>query len=476
MSQSLSELTNQAWRLKTEGRHGEAIEMLAAMVETAPENVAVLHNYAAALGDAGRNHEAVRVLERAFKLRLDAPESWLVYARALSGVHRFDEAETAFRNLLQRRPLDADAYRELAQLIWMRTGDREQALAPLHAAINANPTVGALHLSRAQVYGQTGEPETEYAIVKEAARLSGGDPHLEYAACNSALGARRFEEALAHGRGAAEAIPDNNDALSAYCRALLAAGEASQAAALAQTLRERDPVNQLFIALQATAWRLLGDERYHALYDYDALVFASPLDTPSGWSSLDSYLDDLIEALDRAHRYKTHPFYQSVRHGSQISSISGFDAPALRAFPEAAAGPPRRYVERLGAGDDSLRARNLGGFRLFSTWSILLPPNGFHVNHVHPQGWLSSACHLRPAQEDPACEKAGWFKLGEPGVETTPELSPERFVKPEPGVMVIFPSYMWHGTERFNEGPGRLTVAVDIVPAASAEEAQKPIV
>ncbi len=461
-------MTEKAWRLKTEGRHAEAVDTLAEIIEIAPTNVAVLHNYAAALGEAGRNHESVKVLERAFKLRLDAPESWLVYARSLSAVHRFDEAEAAFRKLLERRPLDADGYRELAQLIWMRTGDRERALAPLNAAILANPTVASLHLSRAQVFGQTGDEKTEYAIIKEAARLAAHDPYLQQAACNSALGAECYDEALVFGARAAQALPDNEEALGGYCRALLAVGDAAQAAETAQALRQRAPMNQLFIALQATAWRLLGDERYHALYDYDAFVLASPLDAPSGWSDLDAYLADVIEALDREHRYKTHPFYQSVRHGSQISSIDGFDSAALRAYPAAAAGPPRRYIERLSEGDDPLRARNIGDFRLFSTWSISLPPKGFHVNHVHPQGWLSSACHLRLAQDDPAHEKAGWLKFGEPGVPTTPALPPEKYVKPEPGVMVVFPSYMWHGTVGFEAGPPRLTIAVDIVPAAPA--------
>ncbi|MFQ5564385.1 MAG: putative 2OG-Fe(II) oxygenase [Parvularculaceae bacterium] len=461
----LSEMTRKAQALKAEGRHAEAVDMLKAMVDAAPHNIAVLHNYAAALGDAGQNREAVRILRRAFELGLNAPESWLVYARALSGIHEFKEAQAAFLQLLRLRPLDHEAHRELAQLIWMQTGNRDKALAVLNKAIEANPSVAGLHIARAQVFGQTGDAATEYAITKEAARLS-GDPMLEFAACNAALADKKFEQAVAHGRRAAKALPDETGAGAAYCSALLAVGEAAEAVRIAEGLRAKDPMNQFFIALQATAWRLLGDERYHAFFDYDALVQASPLDTPKGWINLDAYLADLIEGLDYAHRFKTHPFYQSVRHGSQISSIDGSDHPALRAYKEAAAGPVERYVKSLAPGDDPLRARNIGGSRIFSTWSIRLPPKGFHVNHVHPEGWLSSACHLRPAEKDPASEKAGWFKLGEPGVATAPSLEPERFIEPKPGVMVIFPSYMWHGTVEFTAGNSRLTVAADIVPAA----------
>ncbi|MHA7872093.1 MAG: putative 2OG-Fe(II) oxygenase, partial [Hyphococcus sp.] len=321
---------------------------------------------------------------------------------------------------------------------------------------------------RAQVYGQTGDHETEYAILREAARLS-GDPPLAYAACNAALSASAYDEAEAFARSAVAALPNDESALSAYCRALLAVGKARESAAVSEALRQRQPLNQLFIALQATAWRMLGDERYHALYDYDAFVFTSPLDTPKGWSSLDAYLADLVEALDEAHKYKTHPFNQSVRHGSQISSINGSENPAMRAYGEAASGPIQRFINSLSEGDDPLRSRNIGGFRLYSTWSISLPPNGFHVNHVHPEGWLSSACHLRTAQPDPGNDKAGYLKFGEPGINTSPALAPEHFVAPEPGVLAVFPSYMWHGTVGFSTGRPRLTIAVDIVPAETAQ-------
>lgn len=466
MSKTLSELTEEARLLKSEGRHVEAIEALGAMVKQAPDNVAVLHNYAAALGDAGRNREAVEVMRKAMDMGLNAPESWLVFGRVLAGNRDLDEAEQAFMRLVQMQPTEPGAHRELAQLIWMKTGDRDKAMSVLNAAIKAYPSVAALHITRAQIYGQTGDHDTEYMIVKEAARLSNGDPMLEYSACNSALAAKKFDEALEYGERIARALPQDNGAVSTYCQALLATGDGRGALQVADALCARDPMNQLFIALQATAYRLTGDERYHELFDYDAFVFTSPLDAPKGWSSLESYLDDLIEGLDAAHSYKTHPFSQSVRHGSQISSINGSENPAMRAYTEAMAGPVGRYVERLTGGEDPLRSRNIGGFRMFSTFSVNLHPSGFHVNHVHPQGWLSSACHLRLAEHDPENENAGWLKFGEPGVATSPELPPERFVKPSPGVVAIFPSYMWHGTERFEKGAPRLTVASDIVPAA----------
>ncbi|MEO9213905.1 MAG: putative 2OG-Fe(II) oxygenase, partial [Caulobacteraceae bacterium] len=115
-------------------------------------------------------------------------------------------------------------------------------------------------------------------------------------------------------------------------------------------------------------------------------------------------------------------------------------------------------------GDDPVRSRNTGDYRFNGAWSVRLRPDGYHADHLHPMGWLSSACYIAlPGAVERGHE--GWLKFGQPGVRTEPPLAPEYFVKPEPGLLVLFPSWMWHGTVPFSGDEPRLTVAFDIVPA-----------
>jgi hypothetical protein len=62
-------------------------------------------------------------------------------------------------------------------------------------------------------------------------------------------------------------------------------------------------------------------------------------------------------------------------------------------------------------------------------------------------------------------EPQGWLKFGEPGIPTNPRLTAEHFTKPRPGYLVLFPSYMWHGTVPFSGTESRLSAAMDVVPA-----------
>jgi hypothetical protein len=60
--------------------------------------------------------------------------------------------------------------------------------------------------------------------------------------------------------------------------------------------------------------------------------------------------------------------------------------------------------------------------------------------------------------------REGVLTFGEPSLVTTPVLSPEYSVRPSVGMLVLFPSYFWHGTVPFRSNQARLTVAFDAVP------------
>jgi hypothetical protein len=231
-----------------------------------------------------------------------------------------------------------------------------------------------------------------------------------------------------------------------------------------QALRGRRPHDQHVLALLATAWRLLDDPRYRALYDYDAFVGVHRLQAPAGWPDLAAYLDDLAAAVGAAHAYRTHPFDLSLRQGSQAPDILNLDHRAVRAFPAAVEAAIAGHLAALGRGDDPLRARNTGAWTFQGAWSVRLRPHGFHADHVHGQGWLSSACYLTLPDAVAGPSREGWLKFGQPGVATDPPLAAEHYVKPEPGLLALFPSYMWHGTVPFGGDQPRLTIAFDLVP------------
>jgi tetratricopeptide (TPR) repeat protein len=463
-------LSARAAALKALDRKAESLADYARAAQLNPTSGVAAHNVASGLGDAGRDREAAAEAERAFSLGLDAPETWLVYGRALQGLRRFEEAQTAFRTAVTKRPGYADALRDQGQLIWMRSGDAALALAPINAALDAarsQPALGpVLSGVKIRLLNHIAGEEEALAFAQAALAAAPGDPRLalETATLSLSVAPERSRDLCA---SVLARSPRDQSARRAMAHAHLALGEASAAAQIAEQLLVENPIDQEAAAALATARRLAGDERYRDLWDYGALVRAQTIDTPRGWSTLDAYLGDLRVALADLHALQAHPVEQSVRGGTQTSqNLLASEHPAIRAFFEAIEGPIGAYRAAVGIGDDMFRGRNRGGHRVLGAWSVRLRPGGFHVDHIHPQGWISSACYIDVPQALGAGEddRAGWLRFGAPPIPTRPTLEAEHFVRPQPGLLALFPSYMWHGTVPFGGDQVRTTIAFDVVP------------
>lgn len=450
--------------MQASGRPLEAVALYRQAVAAAPESGVAEHNLASALGDSGLWAEAEVHAGLAFRKGVDAPETWLIRGRALQALDKAEDAERAFREALTRRPAYADAHRDLAQQVWMLTGDKAKMLKVLdEALLNAPQDIG-LWLVKAQSLETAGDIAGAWDQLSALSRAQPGDARLATFAAQLALKAGRAANSLALANSAVRVASGEPVVLVTLAEAQLANGLAREALQTADALLSRQTTNQHAIALKATAWRILGDARFGELYDYKSMVRAYELDTPKGWSSLSAYVDDLREALHGVHRHQAHPFAQSLRHGSQSINILHNPLPAMRGIREALDGPIRQHVASLGAGSDPLRGRNTGTYDFQGMWSVRLHSGGYHIDHVHPQGWLSSACYVETVAPK---DKEGWIRFGKPGSPTVPTLEAEHYVEPKPGMLVLFPSYMWHGTVPFSGDQTRLTFAFDLVPGAA---------
>jgi predicted Zn-dependent protease len=432
-----------------------------------PDDAVAWHNLASAEGDLGHAMEAERAARKAIALGIAAPETRFVLARSLHEQGRLDEAEAQFLESLRMRPSYAQAHRDLAQLRWMRSGDASAALSALDSALAAAPRDPALNLVRSIVLEFVGDLPGAAASVDAglAASPTGVELLLQAAHLRAELG--DAAGAVACARRASALAPDEASVGIILCEALLASGQAMEAAEVSAGLREAHPLDQHAIALQATAWRLLGDPRYVDLHDYGGLVVEERLQPPAG-RSLQDFLGEVARDLTGLHRFGAHPFQQSVRGGGQLPiHAAEMERPVLRAFFDAISVAVRKRLAALGRGPDPFRSRNSGRFIITGAWSIRLASGGFHTDHVHPKGWLSGVCYVDIPPEIPESGegRAGWLRLGQPGIRTQPALPPEHYVEPKPGSLILFPAYMWHGVERFEAATPRLTVAFDALPA-----------
>ncbi|MGD9979886.1 MAG: 2OG-Fe(II) oxygenase family protein [Hyphomonadaceae bacterium] len=450
--------------LRAQDRLEEALASADAALKLKPGNVVAQHGRALTLSRLGRYADSLATFDSLVARGVAAAPLWLNRGVALLGLTRVEEAEAAFADGVKRWPQDQGLQNALASTRWMR-GEGATFARDYEDAVARYPDALFLRLGCADLLRRADQREQSEAVLREGLRRAPDDPQIQ-----GALGVvldemDRTAEALPLLTRAVAGLPQLPFMRGNLISALLRLSRAQEALRQIEPLRAAQPYNGDWIAYQAMAWRQLSDARYHWLCDYELMVRGYDLEAPPGYATMAEFNAALRETLDRMHVLETHPLDQSLRHGSQTTrSLLTIDEPVIKQYLQALEAPIRAYIATMQDPDHPWSGRKSERFKLAGCWSVKLRAKGYHINHLHPEGWISSAYYVSLPEVTRSGEsQEGWIKFGEPRWPT-PGCTIEKVVQPKEGRLVLFPSYMWHGTIPFSAGE-RMTAPFDVVPA-----------
>ena len=338
-----------------------------------------------------------------------------------------DQALESFDRALTRLP-DAPEIHNNRGLALQDMGRLDAALAAFEHAIGLQPEAAAAHHNRGDALAELGRLDGALAAFAEALRLA---PDFADAHCGEGIALLK--------QGAAEA------AIEAFERCLA-----------------RAPGDTRSLAYLAIALRHVGRNRdAEALVDLSRFPLLAHLDLPDRDGVLARLRDDIL----------SHPTLRWEPHGK--TTRGGRQTARL---PEADLGPWGEFVARLRAAIDevlaglAIMAHHPHFFRIpadydLSLWATVLHSDGHQLPHIHPNGWLSGVSYVAVPEviSEDRRDQAGWLEIG---CRAIPALGdqPSKTVRPEPGLLVLFPSYTFHRTLPFSSDAPRISVAFDVEP------------
>ena len=422
-----------------------------------------LINRGSLLRELGRLDASRVDLEAACRLVPGLAEAHAQLAHTLRTQRDVTGAELAYRRALALAPLDPGHHADLASLL-SEAGRGPSALATLE---NAAATSGdaRLHEVLARALLRSGRPADARAAAQAALTRDPASVEAPILLSELALRSGDAADAVAQARRAwVSGGPDDWPARHALAEALLVSKAWQEVVDLLDT-EAPAPHLQKHLALQSVAWRLADDPRYRQLCDYDRFARKLKIDTPVGFESLAAFNAALSESIRRLHADGAAPLEQTLFGGTQSPGrLWNSDDPVIRALAAALEALAARYLAELPVDNDHpFLGRNTGRAKLAGAWSVRLRSGGGHVDHVHPAGWVSASYYVQVPESVMAGERAGWLRLGVPGLPGL-ALPAERYIKPEPGHAIVFPSFFWHGVEAFESDEVRVTAPFDLLP------------
>jgi len=455
------------------GQPAEEERLLRAGLAKQPDNPFYHNNLGLLLSRQMRYDEALTHLLPLIAVFGNRPELHVNIGNALVGAGRLDEAANHYLKAIDLEPRSNFAHENLNNLLW-QTGRQADVGKSYLFAKQARPSDPDIYEMAAEGLLPFSRFEEAEADLAEAARLRPNTPGQYRLWAALRLGQMRPEEAMAVARAGLLRSPEELDLLRKLAEAALLANQPAEAFDAARRMAAVDPFNQHAAAYSATALRLMGrSAEAHQLYDYERFVHQVDLPAPAGHADLDAYHRALAAALDTLHHTRNEPIHQTLRNGTQTHE-SLFTRPGVDRTIVDLGNAVMAAAERFVAGLPDMPGHPFVGrkgakMEWSGSWSVRLRDGGFHTDHIHPKGWISGVYYVDTpdclADED---SKPGWIKFGEYTRPIGPSLPWEKAVRPRPGLLVLFPSYMWHGTLPTTGGQQRLTVAFDIAPAGQA--------
>ena len=416
-AEAVEQLLNAGVQAHQSGQRGEAARFYQQVLGLSPKNVRALTGFGLLLGQMKDYVRAEELLRSAIRLSSRTPDAYANLALILNEQQRFAEAIEVCEKALKHSPTHPVLLRNLA-INLEGAGKRDQAISVFTRLLKIHP----------------GHATANYALGRLYSQID------------------RFDEALRNFRRAAELNPGDVDSFAGAGECLLKTGKAAEAVEQLDRALALNEYDVRALALRSLALAEAGrtdDEKW--LADPERFV-GSITAGDFGWSAEETAaLNRELSAFASNHptMREDPPENATYRcwHSGNLANDGNAAIEKLKTFIAFAL---QRRIEGLSACDPRhpfvTSVPKAFGLHL---WAVRMLGGSKMIPHIHTAGWLSGVYYVDVPGivNNPDAGQAGWIKFGPPRNDIRLSREPlTRTVKPEPGLLVTFPSYFWHDT------------------------------
>jgi tetratricopeptide (TPR) repeat protein len=209
-------------------------------------------------------------------------------------------------------------------------------------------------------------------------------------------------------------------------------------------------------------------EEARAAVGLDRFLHSRILSAPPAWQDLAALNAAVTEELHR------HPDLRFDRYGTASSKTWRVDEPAFAnsvAIPALQALIRQAVIDHVASLDihDTPWTNARPERATLHNWCVLTDADGHEEWHVHQNGWMSGVYYVHvPPMVRGGAARAGCIAFGMPEDQVGSagaENFGETLVRPQPGLLMFFPSHCFHRTFPHGSEQRRICLAFDIRPA-----------
>lgn len=382
----------------------------------------------------GNPDKAISTFQKALKIKPDYVQAAHRLCDALYMAERFDEAEIHYRALLEKTPDNLGLMTSLADMLDTQ-GKWDAAINIFQQAVKLAPNDAILHVKLANTLNQAFKSDQAETVILRALELA----------------------------------PDLYAAHLAHAYILLRQGRAEEGLAAANKTLALFPGETTAIAWKITALdQLGGGTEYDRYMDFETFVKPQWVETPKGFRNINHFNEAIVRHVVNHPQLFSFEHYEVTRHGQEVKDIYAEPMGPIKHLKAAMEKHVTDYINSLPDDPDNHFVANAPKKWRLKSWANILSGPGRQIAHIHGEAWLSGCYYVRlpdimKTDENP--ENAGYIEFGQINDEF-PNLETNRlkFLRPQEGLVALFPSYLYHSTVPTQSTQPRIAIAFDVVP------------
>jgi uncharacterized protein (TIGR02466 family) len=444
-------------------RHGDAAAAYGRILAEEPGHAEALDRFRALAARFGRLDLFAPYLRKAWELHPQRGELLVEWGESIFQAIGLAETISVFEEAVRRCPDSAILHAGLArfQERYLRA---EEAQASYRRAIELDPANASAHLGLAKLLYDADAWDEALAASERAVALAPNEAFGHNCIGQVRAKQGRFAEAAAAFRLAAAANPKWDVPAAGLVNALLRLGDHDEAARAAVEASARVGYATSLFAARYFAHLAQGDAAAaRELLDFDRSIVSVTFPVPLGFNDHASFHRSLAHELRSEPSLIWEPSGRTTRGGHQTSTLMLQPGLAMRAFLHNLRPHVDAYAETLPA-DHPFRTRTVESYGL-DVWATILESGGHQMPHIHRSGHVSGVYYVELPQSlgQTPDDNAGWIEFGRaPEEMKLPLEPPTRRLQPYEGMLVLFPSYVYHRTIPFVGGGQRISIAFDV--------------
>jgi tetratricopeptide (TPR) repeat protein len=416
-------------------------EALGRAAELAPEAPPVYGSLGIAYQLMGDGESARAAYETAIELGSNDPEDFFNLGTVYMNTRNWPDAIAMFTKATELNPNHQRAFANIG-MVHGRSADYEKAVAPLERAIQLDPDDGKSVNELVYAYGAVGRPDDAAALTERFVKVH----------------------------------PEARDLYGQMSFVWMRAGEPEKSIEAADKALAAGSFPTPSLAMKSAALNDLGRTDDAAkLLDFDRLIMTRLQTAPAGYHSMASFNKDLVQYLLDHPSLAYSEMNRSVEAGrGTLELFDGSEHGAALELKKMIESMARDYIATHPKDPDHPFLADPPKNMEVSCWGTVYDREGRQLVHFHPPAWLSGVYYpaLPSSMKDAAKGKTnnveGWIEFGRAfhliGDRREPKL---HLVRPEEGLMVLFPGYFGHQTIPVTSSDEkRVSIAFDLRPVA----------